>query len=249
MDVKAKAKTPKNKKPVTPAIPVTESAPLATQEPTRLQPTPIPSAGFKTGVVHQASAAQMIPPVIAQRFKVLAANYGLELDLGNVSLADVTPDAIKAFRAKIELLAANAKLLPELMKLTKKLINADIQLAEFHRDLVKVSNEHQIKLDKATADIWLSMAGYGSKSGKLEHRTNVRSQLTQKQDELYSQYYQDSVYGKELQILDTQFKIKTSNQQILAAGRTQKMELNGQSFEARQKRKQELDAYIASATA
>ncbi|MFM6201825.1 MAG: hypothetical protein ACKPE1_22270, partial [Dolichospermum sp.] len=100
--------------------------------------------------------------------------------------------------------------------------------------------KHQAKLDKATADIWLTMAGYGAKSSKLEHRTNVRESLINQRTEAYGEYYQNSVYGTESKIIDVEYQIAASNRQILADGKQQKMESN-------QTRKQKLAEYINSA--
>ncbi|MFM6671083.1 MAG: hypothetical protein ACKPJO_13295, partial [Dolichospermum sp.] len=155
-------------------------------------------------------------------------------------LHSATPENIKALRNITELLTANSKLLPELMKLTAKLLKSDIKLAEFHVNLTKCAVKHQTKLDKATADIWLTMAGYGAKSSKLEHRTNVRESLINQRTEAYGEYYQNSVYGTESKIIDVEYQIAASNRRILADGKQQKMESN-------QARKQKLAEYINSA--
>ncbi|MBD1215929.1 MAG: hypothetical protein H9536_01030 [Aphanizomenon flos-aquae Clear-A1] len=99
-----------------------------------------------------------------------------------------------------------------------------------------------LERNKATADIWLSMAGYGAKSTKLEHRTNVRESLISKRAEAYAEYYQGSVYGAESKIIDVEYEIAASNRQILADSKQQKMESN-------QSRKQKLAEYINSAFA
>ena len=96
-----------------------------------------------------------------------------------------------------------------------------------------------LERNKATADIWLSMAGYGA---KLEHRTNVRESLISKRAEAYAEYYQGSVYGAESKIIDVEYEIAASNRQILADSKQQKMESN-------QSRKQKLAEYINSAFA
>ncbi|MFM6307035.1 MAG: hypothetical protein ACKPGB_01945, partial [Dolichospermum sp.] len=110
----------------------------------------------------------------------------------------------------------------------------------FHVNLTKCAVKHQAKLDKATADIWLTMAGYGAKSSKLEHRTNVRESLINQRTEAYGEYYQNSVYGTESKIIDVEYQIAASNRRILADGKQQKMESN-------QTRKQKLAEYINSA--
>jgi hypothetical protein len=212
---------------------------------TTIHPTPVKTSGtakFKAGMVQQASAKLMLPPAIQGKLSAISQAYGLPFDLSAIGLESATPDNIKALRNITELLTANSKLLPELMKLTAKLLKSDIKLAEFHVNLTKCAVKHQTKLDKATADIWLSMAGYGAKSSKLEHRTNVRESLINQRTEAYGEYYQNSVYGSESKIIDVEYQIAASNRQILADGKQQKMESN-------QSRKQKLQEYINSAFA
>jgi hypothetical protein len=208
-----------------------------------LDPKPIAKAGggkFKAGVVGQASAALMIPPAISSKLTAISKSFGLPIDLSQVGLMDSNPENIKALRKITDLLTGNSKLLPELMKLTNQLLKADIKLSEFHVNLTKSAVKHQEKLDKASADIWLAMAGYQSKSSKLEHRTNVRTALIEKRDNAYESYYQDSVYGAEAKIIDAEYAIASSNRAILAESRTQKM---GSVNE----RKMRLKSYIDSA--
>jgi len=210
---------------------------------TPINPAPIKTSGtgkFKAGQVQQASAKLMLPPAIQGKLSAISKAYGLPIDLSQISLQSATPENIKALRNITELLTANSKLLPELMKLTAKLLKSDIKLAEFHVNLTKCAAKHQTKLDKATADIWLTMAGYGAKSTKLEHRTNVRERLISQRTEAYSEYYQNSVYGTESKIIDAEYQIAASNRQILADGKQQKME-------SAQSRKQKLQEYINSA--
>jgi hypothetical protein len=214
------------------------------KEAIKLDPKPIKAGDgkFKAGVVQQASAALMIPPAIATKLSVISKSFNLPIDLSQVSLLDSSPDNIKALRKITDLLIGNSKLLPELMKLTNQLLKADIKLSEFHVNLTKSAVKHQEKLDKASADIWLAMAGYQSKSSKLEHRTNVRSALIEKRDNAYESYYQDSVYGAEAKIIDAEYNIASSNKAILTESRTQKM---GSINE----RKMRLKAYVDSAFA
>ncbi len=212
------------------------------KEAIKLDPKPIKAGDgkFKAGVVHQSSAALMIPPAIATKLSAISKSFNLPIDLSQISLMDSNPDNIKALRKITDLLTGNSKLLPELMKLTNQLLKADIKLSEFHVNLTKSAVKHQEKLDKASADIWLAMAGYGSKSGKLEHRTNVRAALIEKRDNAYESYYQDSVYGAEAKIIDAEYAIASSNKAILAEAKTQKM---GNINE----RKMKLKAYVDSA--
>jgi hypothetical protein len=217
----------------------------AVKETISIDPKPISKAvdgKFKAGVLQQASAALMIPPAIGTKLTAISKSFGLPIDLGQISLLDSNPDNIKALRKITDLLTGNSKLLPELMKLTNQLLKADIKLSEFHVNLTKSAIKHQEKLDKASADIWLAMAGYGAKSSKLEHRTNVRTALIEKRDNAYSDYYQNSVYGAEAKIIDAEYQVASSNRAILAESKTQKMESINE-------RKQKLKAYVDSAFA
>lgn len=195
---------------------------------------------YKSGLVQQASAALMIPPAIGAKLTAISKSYGLPIDLGQISLGESNPENVKALRKITDLLTGNSKLLPELMKLTNQLLKADIKLSEFHVNLTKSAIKHQEKIDKASADIWLAMAGYGSKSGKLEHRTNTRTALIEKRDAAYAEYYQDSVFGAESKIIDAEYQIASSNRKILAESKTKKMESIND-------RKQKLKAYVDSA--
>ncbi|MFM6134925.1 MAG: hypothetical protein ACKPCP_12310 [Sphaerospermopsis kisseleviana] len=195
---------------------------------------------FKAGTVQQASSKLMLPPAVQGKLSAISKAYGLPIDLAAISLQDANPENIKALRNITELLTANSKMLPELMKLTAKLLRADIKLAEFHYSLTKASIKHQEKIDKATADIWLAMSGYGAKASKLEHRTNVRDQLIQQRTEAYGEYYQNSVYGQESKIIDVEYQIAASNKQILTESKQKRMENT-------QERKQKLQAYIDGA--
>jgi hypothetical protein len=235
MDIKQKRK-PKTVNNTPEAASLTPEA----ATPLKIEPIEKSGAGFKAGKITHSSAASLIPPVIQGKLSAISREYGLPIDLSQISLQTATPDNIKALRNITELLIANSKLLPELMKLTAKLLNSDIKLAEFHVNLSKCAVKHQTKIDKATADIWLSMAGYSAKSSKLEHRINVREGLINQRAAAYAEYYQKSVYGSESKIIDIEFEIASSNRQILADGKQQKMESN-------QSRKQKLAEYINSA--
>lgn len=195
---------------------------------------------FKAGQIKQASAAQMIPPAIASKLSHLSQVYGLPIDLGQVSLQDATPENIKAIRKISDLMASNSKLLPELMKLTSQLLRADIKLAEFHKNLTKAALKHQEKIDRETAEIFIAMARGGAKATKLEHRTNVRNQLIEKRTQAYGNYYQNSVFGAESEIIDAEYQVLSSNQKILKESKQQRIELN-------QERRQKLREFVDSA--
>jgi hypothetical protein len=96
---------------------------------TPINPTLIKNSGagkFKAGQVQQASAKLMLPPAIQGKLSAISKAYGLPIDLSQISLQSATPENIKALRNITELLTANSKLLPELMKLTAKLLNSDM---------------------------------------------------------------------------------------------------------------------------
>lgn len=195
---------------------------------------------FKAGQVKQASAAQMIPPALASKLSHLSKVYGLPIDLGQVSLQDASPENIKAMRKIVDMLASNSKLLPELIKLTSQLLKADIKLAEFHKNLTKAALTHQEKIDQETAEIFIAMARGGAKATKLEHRTNVRNSLIEQRTAAYANYYQDSVFGNESQIIDVEYQLLASNQKILSESKQAKAEFNNE-------RKQKLKAFVDSA--
>lgn len=190
---------------------------------------------FKAGVVKQASASVMIPPAVAAKLSHLSKVYGLPVDLGQFSLKDATPENIKATRKITEMFANQSKLLPEMMKLVAQLLKADIKLAEFHKNLTKASIKHQEAIDRETADIFLAMAGYGSKAGKLEHRVNTRNALIEKRNAAHEALYENSVFGNQSRVIDVEYQIAASNSKILSESKTQRMEISAKRKEVAQK--------------
>jgi hypothetical protein len=184
------------------------------------------SVRYKPGVVTTADAKLMLPPAIQTKLSTITQKYGLPIDLSNVSLSGDMPSQIKAMRQIVEMIEGNSKLLPELMKLMKRLFKAEIKLAQFHKLTVKAAIKHQEKIDKQTADIFLQMAGYGQRSSKREHRTNVRSQILEKRANAYQDYYQNTVYGEESRIIDVEFETLASNKKILGESKTQQVKFN-----------------------
>jgi hypothetical protein len=198
------------------------------------------SVQYKSGVVTMADAKLMLPPAIQTKLSTITQKYGLPIDLSNVSLSGDMPSQIKAMRQIVEMIEGNSKLLPELMKLMKRLFKAEIKLAQFHKLTVKAAIKHQEKIDKQTADIFLQMAGYGQRSSKREHRTNVRSQILEKRTAAYSDYYQNTVYGEESRIIDVEFETLASNKKILGESKTQQVKFNAD-------RKTKVAEYVNSA--
>jgi hypothetical protein len=222
-------------KPKTP----NELAVTTSPKPTPLEVKPVGSSTFKSGQ-HQIASSKMLPPAIAAKLTAISKQYGLPVDLGNFQLSDATPANIQSFKRIADLMTGNSKLLPEMLKLTKQLLKAEIKLSQFHANLTKEAIKHQQTIDKHTADMFLAMVGYNSKSSKLEHRINTRQKLIEARDAAYAAYYNDSVIGNELRVLDTEYKLMASNRQILADGRVTKKEADSD-------RKKRLQEYLDQA--
>lgn len=195
---------------------------------------------YKAGLVTRPDAKVMLPPAIQAKLSAITQQYGLPIDLSNVSLTGDMPSQIKAMRQIVEMVEGNSKLLPELMKLMKRLFKAEIKLAQFHKLTVKAALKHQEKIDKQTADIFLQMAGYGQKASKREHRTNVRNSIIEKRTQAYQDYYQNTVYGEECKIIDVEFETLVSNRKILSESKSQQVKFNAD-------RKKKVAEYVNSA--
>lgn len=198
------------------------------------------SAKYKAGVVTTADAKLILPPAVQAKLTTLTAKYGIPFDLSNIGLDGKMADNVKALRAIVDMVTGDSKLLPEMLKLIKQLMNAEIKLAQFHRGVVTASIKHQKKIDKYTADIFLKMAGYGAKATKREHRTNVRNQLIEKRTAAYSDYYQSTVFGQEAKIIDAEFEVLASNKKVLTESKQERVKLNSE-------RKQKINEYVQSA--
>ena len=195
---------------------------------------------YKAGTVTTADAKLMLPPAIQTKLSAITQKYGLPIDLSNVSLEGDLPTQIKAMRKIVDMVEGNSKLLPELMKQMKRLFKAEIKLAQFHKLTVKAAIKHQEKIDKQTADIFLQMAGYGQRTSKREHRTNVRNQIIEKRTQAYNDYYQNTVYGEESKIIDVEFETLASNKKILGELKTVEIKANAE-------RKKRVAEYVQSA--
>lgn len=195
---------------------------------------------YKAGLVTRPDAKLMLPPAIQGKLSAITQQYGLPIDLSNIGLTGDMPSQIKVMRQIVEMVEGNSKLLPELMKLMKRLFKAEIKLAQFHKLTVKAALKHQEKIDKQTADIFLQMAGYGQKASKREHRTNVRNSIIEKRTQAYQDYYQNTVYGEESKIIDVEFETLASNKKILTESKTQQVKFNAD-------RKKKVEEYVQSA--
>ncbi len=195
---------------------------------------------YKAGLITRPDAKVMLPPAIQAKLSAITQQYGLPIDLSNIGLTGDMPSQIKAMRQIVEMVEGNSKLLPELMKLMKRLFKAEIKLAQFHKLTVKAALKHQEKIDKQTADIFLQMAGYGQKASKREHRTNVRNSIIEKRTQAYQDYYQNTVYGEECKIIDVEFETLVSNKKILSESKTEQVKFNAE-------RKKKVAEYVNSA--
>ncbi|HBS72342.1 MAG TPA: hypothetical protein DEA79_25270 [Cyanobacteria bacterium UBA11153] len=205
------------------------------------QPQPMAKENqFKVGVVQTADSKVIVPPAIQGKLSTLSKKYNLPFDLSNISLNGKVAENIKAMRTIVDMATGDSKLLPEMIKLVRQLLRAEIKLAQFYKLLTKESVKHQEKLDKETADIFLMMAGYQAKSTKLQHRTNVRNQLKEKRTQAYHDYYQNSVYGAESELIDVEFERLASDRKILGETKLKKAEFDSQ-------RKQKIADYVQSA--
>jgi hypothetical protein len=198
------------------------------------------SVSYKAGTLQTADAKLILPPAIQGKLSALSTKYGIPFDLSNIALDGKMAENIKAFRKIVEMVEGDSKLLPEMLKLIKRLMKSEISLAKFHRGCVTASLKHQEKLDKVTADIFLKMSGYQQKASKREHRTNVRNQLIEKRSQAYTDYYQNTVYGAESQIIDVEFETLASNKKILSESKTKQVKFNAE-------RKQKINEYVQSA--
>lgn len=198
------------------------------------------SITYKSGQITRPNSKLILPPAVQGKLSAITQEYGIPFDLSNISLVGDMPSQIKALRQIVEMVEGNSKLLPEMLKLVKRLMKAEISLAKFHRGCTTAALKHQEKLDKVTSDIFLKMAGYGSKASKREHRTNLRNQLIEKRTQVYSDYYNNTVYGEESKIIDVEAEVMVSNKKILSESKSKKITFDSE-------RKQKVQAYVDTA--
>lgn len=194
---------------------------------------------FKAGVLMTADAKVMLPPAVQTKLSALTSKYQLPFDLSNIGLDGKMAENVKALRQIVDMVTGDSQLLPEMLKLIKQLMKAEIKLAQFHRGVVTASLKHQQKIDKYTADIFLKMAGYGAKTAKLEHRTNVRNLLKEKRSEAYANYYNNSVFGNESKLIDMEFEVLESNRKIRTDSKSERLKFDSE-------RKQKIEQYVQS---
>jgi hypothetical protein len=195
---------------------------------------------FKSGAIQTADAKLILPPAIQGKLTSLGKKYNLPFDLSNIGLDGKMADNVKALRKIADMVAADSKLLPEMLKQIKRLMKAEIKLVEFHKNLVAEAIKHQEKIDKTTADIFLAMAGYQSRSTKLEYRTNARNAIKEKRTQAYVNHYQNTVFASEAEIIDAEYELLASNGRILKESNLERMNLNSE-------RRNRINDYVQSA--
>ncbi|NEO30892.1 MAG: hypothetical protein F6K36_10760, partial [Symploca sp. SIO3C6] len=117
------------------------------------------------------STESFLPPVVQTKLTALGQKFGLPFDLGKIDLTGNMAENVRALRKVAELAEANAKLLPEMLKLARKLYRAEIKESQYYRAATKAALKHQQKLDKYSADIFLQLVQHEVKSSRLEYRT------------------------------------------------------------------------------
>jgi hypothetical protein len=195
---------------------------------------------FKSGTIQTADAKLILPPAIQGKLTSLGKKYNLPFDLSNIALDGKMADNVKAMRKIADMVSADSKLLPEMLKQIKRLMRAEIKLVEFHKNLVAEAIKHQEKIDKATADIFLAMAGYQSRSTKLEHRANARNAIKEKRTQAYTTHYQNTVFASEAEIIDAEYELLASNNRILKESRLERANLTSE-------RRNRINDYVQSA--
>ncbi|NEQ78445.1 MAG: hypothetical protein F6K23_38925 [Okeania sp. SIO2C9] len=190
---------------------------------------------------HQTiSAEKYLPPVIQGKLTALGQKFGLPFDLGKIDLTGNLAENVRALRKIAELAETNAKLLPEMLKLARKLCRAEIKEAQYYRAATKMALSHQTKIDKYSADIFLQLVQHEAKSSRLEYRTNQKAQLIKRRAEARRNYYQNTEYATEIELIDLEIENLEANNKLLKESKTKKLE-------STQQRKQKLLEYYNSA--
>ncbi|NER27808.1 MAG: hypothetical protein F6J89_09280 [Symploca sp. SIO1C4] len=186
------------------------------------------------------SSEKLLPPMVQAKLTALGQKFGLPFDLGKIDLTGNLAENVRALRKIAELAETNAKLLPEMLKLARKLCRAEIKEAQYYRAATKMALSHQTKLDKYSADIFLQLVQHEAKSTRLEYRTNQKAQLIKRRAEARRNYYQNTEYATEIELIDLEIENLEANNKLLKESKTKKLESN-------QQRKQKLKEYYNSA--
>ncbi|MFB2982866.1 hypothetical protein [Microseira sp. BLCC-F43] len=82
---------------------------------------------FKAGVVQTADAKILIPPAIQSKLTALGSKYGVPFDLANIALDGKMAENVKAIRKIADMVTADSKLLPEMLRQIRRLMRAPNQ--------------------------------------------------------------------------------------------------------------------------
>ena len=195
---------------------------------------------YKVNTHQTVDSRVFLPPAIQGKLTALGQKFGLPFDLGNVDLTGNLAENVRALRTIAELAETNAKLLPEILKLARKLCRAEIKEAQYYRAATKMALNHQAKLDKYSADIFLQLVKHSAKSNRLEYRTNQKAELVRRKAEARRNYYQNTEYATEIELIDIEIQNLEANNKLLKASKTQILESN-------QQRRKKLQEYYNSA--
>jgi hypothetical protein len=171
----------------------------------------VQSGKFQAGLVKTSDASSMIPAAVAQSLSLVAKKYGLNFEPGNLTLQEITPEKIKHLREMVDILKSNAKFIPELIALVKQVHKLDIDMAKFNKEVVKIGLKHGEAINKEMADIFLMMGKAEAKTNKLTAITNVRAEIRDKKTTAEINFYQGSVLGSAMEVIDAQEKMWVSN--------------------------------------
>lgn len=109
---------------------------------------------FKAGVVKTSDAKILIPPAIQSKLTALGSKYGVPFDLANIALDGKMAGNVKAIRKIADMVTADSKLLPEMFKQIRRLMGAEIKLAQFHKLVTRQYNIKKTWTRKRQKSFW-----------------------------------------------------------------------------------------------
>ncbi len=188
---------------------------------------------------HITTTPSLLPQFVTAKLQQWSQQYGIPFDLSTIDLSQDNTERVKQLNKIVETIEVNTALLPEILKLIKRLSKSEIKLAHYYRGVTKLAISHQKKMDKYSADIFLQMTGYSSKSATREFRTNERAKIIDKREEKKREYYSNKVYSSEVEIIDAEIDVMASNQQLLTASKQESFKTISDARTERKKRIQE----------
>lgn len=207
----------------------------------KASPSPVEvNKSFTAGTINTADPKVMLPPSVQVILQSISKKYNLPCDLSNITIGDgKLASIVKGVRVIADMVEADSKLLPDLIRLTKKIMLGEEKLANFQLNISKLAVKHQQKIDATTAEIFLLMAKASQKASKLELKTNARNALLEKRANAYTQYYQGSIYAQESALIDVEYQVLSDEKKLLSESKTKKVQFNSE-------RRQKMIEYINS---